>query len=228
MRIIKAVLVEPVGCLAEFPAEEFNEIATTLFDVPDAVGASGSDAYWRLLDLIQQSGDTLTAAKARAMEALEVQAVDRAQLYEDVAPALAELRAMHVTLMIASSLSAVAVARFLERFSLGEYFPAAAVWTRGTARGVKAAPLAAAIASASLDPAHVMALGDTSAALQTAKEVGANAILMINDYEEGRRLAMQAPTGAVVSLHELPDAIRLVAEGAKVPRPSPPPGSFRA
>jgi hypothetical protein len=52
-----------------------------------------------------------------------------------------------------------------------------------------------------------------------AKETRANAILMFNDYEEGKRLAMHRPTGAIVSLHELPAAIRFVAEGARVPRP---------
>jgi len=42
-------------------------------------------------------------------------------------------------------------------------------------------------------------------------------MLMFNDYDEGKRLAMLGPSGGIVSLHELPDAIRLVAEGAKVP-----------
>ena len=34
--------------------------------------------------------------------------------------------------------------------------------------------------------------------------------------KEGRRLAMHPPTGGIVSLAELPDAIRLVAENAKL------------
>jgi len=45
--------------------------------------------------------------------------------------------------------------------------------------------------------------------------LGTNSILMINDYEQGRRLALYAPTGGIVSLRELPDAIRLAAESAK-------------
>ena len=216
MRIIKAVLFEPVGCLAEFPADEFDEIAGSVFDVTAAAGTSGSEAYWRLRDLIHHSEKTLTAAETQAAEGLELQAVEKAHLYEDVVPALAELQAMNMTLVIASSLSTTAVSRFLRKFSLNDAF--SAVWTRDTAGGVKAAPLAKAIASASLQPEHVMALVDTTDSLQIAKEVGANAILMINDYDEGRRLAMQAPAGGIVSLHELPDAIRFVAEGAKVPR----------
>jgi phosphoglycolate phosphatase-like HAD superfamily hydrolase len=73
------------------------------------------------------------------------------------------------------------------------------------------------MAAASFQPEDVMALVDTRDSLELAKEIGANAILMINDYDEGRRLVTHTPAGAIVSLHELPDAIRLVAEGAKVP-----------
>lgn len=60
-----------------------------------------------------------------------------------------------------------------------------------------------------------MSLFDTSDGLKVAKEVGVNSILMIDDPDEARRMAMEAPTGGIVSLHELPDAIRLVAENAK-------------
>jgi hypothetical protein len=41
---------------------------------------------------------------------------------------------------------------------------------------------------------------------------------MINDYDDGRRLAMHPPTGGIVSLAELPDAITLIAEENKQPR----------
>jgi phosphoglycolate phosphatase-like HAD superfamily hydrolase len=120
---------------------------------------------------------------------------------------------MDITLVIGSSLSSAAASRFLEKFSLTEFFPA--VWTRDNAGGVKTAPLAKAMESTSFPPKHVMALVDTVDSLTVAKEIGANSILMINDYEEGKRLAMHAPTGGIVSLRELPDAIRLVAESAK-------------
>ena len=213
MQIIKAVLFDPVGCLAEFPAQEFDEIAASLFDLKESASKSGSGAYWQLLDLMHCSGKKLNASETQFAERLELQAVNRAGLYEDVGPALAELKAMGITLLIASSLSAAAVTRFLEAFSLNDFF--SAVWTRDNAGGVKMAPLANAIESASVQPQHVMALVDTIDSLQVAKEVGANSILMINDYDEGRRLAQHAPSGGIVSLHELPDAIRLVAENAK-------------
>lgn len=215
MQTIKAVLFDPVGCLAEFPPQEFNEIAERLFDLREGTTRSGSEAYWELLDLMQKSEKPVTTSDAQIAEGLELHAVERVELYEDVASALSELKAMGITLLIASSLSAAAVNRFLEKFSLNDCF--SAVWTRDNAGGVKAAPMAKAVESTSFQPEQVMALVDTIDSLEVAKEVGANSILMINDYDDGRRLAMHAPTGGIVSLHELPDAIRFVAEIAKMP-----------
>jgi phosphoglycolate phosphatase-like HAD superfamily hydrolase len=214
MQIIKAVLFEPVGCLAEFPAEEFNDIAASVFDSTENGGQSGSGAYWRLLDLMQKSEKTLSASEASFVERLELRAVERVELYEDVAPSLAELKAMSVTLVIASSLSGPAVSRFLDKFSLNGFF--SSVWTRDNAEGVKTVPLAKALESTAVRPEHVMLLVDTVDSLEAAKAVGANSMLMINDYDEGRKLAMRAPTGGIVSLHELPDAIRFVAEKANL------------
>ncbi len=213
MRVIKAVLVEPVGCLAEFPAEEFNELAGSVFGSVEPSSESGSEAYWHLLDLMEQAGDGVTPSNSAIVEEMELQAIDRVQLYEDVAPALAALKAMDITLLIASSLSAAAVNRFLEKFSLTGYF--SAVWTRDNAEGVKAAPLLKAIEGAAVEPEHVMCLVDTQDGIELARSMGVNSILMIDDPDEGRRLAMLGPTGGIVSLHELPDAIRLVAEVAK-------------
>jgi len=80
---------------------------------------------------------------------------------------------------------------------------------------VKAAPVRKAIESAACEPEHMMCLVDTQDGIELARSVGVNSILMIDDPDEGRRLAMLGPTGGIVSLHELPDAIRLVAESAK-------------
>jgi hypothetical protein len=49
-----------------------------------------------------------------------------------------------------------------------------------------------------------------------AESVGVNPILMMNDPDESRRLAMHDPAGGIVSLHELPDFIKFVrAENIK-------------
>lgn len=212
MQIIKAVLFEPVGCLADFPWDEFNEIAADVLGEQGNPCESGSEAYWQVLDLMA-ARYPLAAAQSQRAEALELQAVERADLYEDVGQALGELKGMGITLLLASSLSAAAVNRFVERFQLGGFF--SGVWTRDNAGGVKTAPLAKAIAGGSFQADSVMSLCDTTEGLNVAKEVGANAILMFNDYDEGKRLAAHGPAGAIVSLHELPDAIRFVAEGAK-------------
>jgi phosphoglycolate phosphatase-like HAD superfamily hydrolase len=213
MQNIEGVLFEPVGCLAEFGSKEFNEIAATHYGQKKKSGSP----YWQLLKLMQEA-PPLPPADQKAVEALEIQAVDSASIYEDVVPALEELQGMGVRLLIASSLSEAAVNHFLEKSSLTQYFNA--VWNRTTAGGVLTEPLNRALASASLDPERVMSLADTEEGLNVAKEVGVNSILMINDYDDGRRLAMHPPTGGIVSLAELPDAIRLIAENAKAPRSS--------
>jgi len=64
----------------------------------------------------------------------------------------------------------------------------------------------------------VMVLADTKEGIELARAAGTNSILMINDYDQGRRLAMQSPTGGIVSLRELADAIQLVFEVAKAGR----------
>jgi len=211
MQNIEGVLFEPVGCLAEFGSKEFNEIAATYYGQKK----KGGSAYWQLLKAMH---DAANPVDEKAVEALEIEAVDNASVYEDVIPALEELRAMGVRLVIASSLSEAAVNRFLEKSSLTKYFDA--VWNRTNAGGVLTQPLNRALAGAGLDPESVMSLADTEEGLNVAKEAGVNSILMINDYDDGRRLAMHPPTGGIVSLAELPDAIRLIAENAKAPRSS--------
>lgn len=204
MQSIKAVLIEPVGCLAEFFADEFNR-AAALFGASEEI-AGGSQAYWRLLALMQQRSATESVA------AFELRAVERAALYEDVNASLAELSTLGVRVILASSLSRPAVTRFIERNSLSELF--AASITRDEAGGVGVRVLRFFIAQTGLDPKQVMALADTAEALELIKQQGLNAMLMINDYDEGRALAERNPAGGIVSLAELPDALRLIEQRA--------------
>lgn len=205
MQIIEAILFDPVGCLAEFQSEEFNEIAVRLFNRRKKPSKSGSRSYWHLLNLIETGNKRLD----KTVESLEVQAVDNASAYEDVVPALSELKAMGIKLIIASSLSNAAITHFLEKSGLNDFF--SAVWNRDNAGGIKAAPLARAMDNASLNPQQVMFLTDTAEGLKLANALGVNSILMMNDPDEARRLSMHNPSGGIVSLHELPDFIRLVA-----------------
>ena len=226
---IQAILFEPVGCLAEFPPEPFLEIAVHLFGSRRKMAKSGSRAYWHLLNLIESGEKQLDAS----VEALECQAVAAATLYEDVLPALAQLSAMGIRLLLASSLSSVAIARFLEQHSLSGFF--AGVSTRDSAAGIKVAPLRSAVQSASIPPDHAIFLTDTAEGLRVAKNAGVIAILMMNDPDEARRLVMHevvgqasatvqthGPSGGIVSLHEVPDLIRFVDEKSRNPR-----GSFQ-
>jgi FMN phosphatase YigB (HAD superfamily) len=204
---VEAILFEPVGCLAEFPPEPFQEAAARLFGRKRKPSRSGSRSYWHLLNLIEASGPDIDGD---LIQALELEAVARASLYEDVPPALAELASMGIQLLIASSLSHAAVTRFVEKcpgFS--------GIWSRTNSGGIKAAPLRCALRSASFPSQQTLYLADTAEALNVAKAAGVNGILMMNDPDEARRLALREPAGGIVSLHELPDLVRVVAANAR-------------
>src|SRR5215813_5312858 len=89
---IEAILLEPVGCLAEFPSGPFHEIAVRFFGRRGKASKSGSRSYWHLLTLMEEK--PLGEQDNGPVQALEVEAVSAASLYEDVVPALAELKAM--------------------------------------------------------------------------------------------------------------------------------------
>lgn len=212
MQGIKGVLFEPVGCLAEFQSDPFLEIADYLFGRRKS-SQSGSRAYWYLLNLIQRNGRTFSEPEKQVIEALELQAVETSRIYEDVVPALSEMKDMGVKMFLTSSLSGAAIEHFLERNALGGFFGANC--NRDNAGGVKAAPLACAIGAASLKPDEAIFITDTLEGLKVSKTLGMPPVLMMNDPDESRRLAAHDPAGGIVSLHELPDFIRLVrAENA--------------
>jgi phosphoglycolate phosphatase-like HAD superfamily hydrolase len=221
VEFIKAVLFEPVGCLAEFKPDEFDRAATDLFGASPDPSATGSQAYWRLLGLMEQQYGAISIEGSVRLQELELRAIVQAELYEDVRPSLEELKTLGVAAHLASSLSRMAVAHFLERHALADLFVGRI--TRTEASGVMAKPLRRAIDQACLDPARVMALVDTAQALETTKRLGLNAMLMINDYDEGRALAERNPAGGIVSLAELADALRVIEQRSGIHAPSRPP-----
>jgi len=209
MQTIEALLLEPVGCLAEFPAAPFHEITVRMFGLKGKASSSASRTYWRLLNLIDRAETPFDAEKKSIAETLEVEAVDAASIYEDVVPAFVELKSMGVRLFMATSLSRKAASRFIERNSLGEFL--SGVRTRDDAGGVKSAPLLYTLSGASLPREKTIFLTDTLEGILVARSVGVHPILMMNDPEEAQRLAMHNPAGGVVSLHEVPDFLRLIA-----------------
>ncbi len=219
MEAIKAVLFEPVGCLAEFRPDEFVSAAADLFGASPNPEATGSQAYWRLLGLMEDC--TASPEILTRLQQLELQAVEHADLYEDVRWSLEELKSLGVATVLASSLSRPAVARFIERHALAELL--AGVQTRDEAGGVMAKVVRSVIDQAQLDPARVMVLADTAEGLDMTKRLGLNAMLMINEYDEGRALAERNPAGGIVSLAELPDALRLIEQRSGIRAPSRPP-----
>jgi beta-phosphoglucomutase-like phosphatase (HAD superfamily) len=155
------------------------------------------------------------------LEELELRAVEHADLYEDVRQSLEELSSLGVAAVLVSSLSRGAVARFIERHALADLLAGAV--TRDEAGGVMAKVLQFAIDQTSLDPTKVMALADTAEGLAITKQLGLNAMLMINDYDEGRALAERNPAGGIVSLAELGDALQLIEQRSGLRAPSRPP-----
>jgi hypothetical protein len=68
-----------------------------------------------------------------------------------------------------------------------------------------------AVTGRSLTADRVLFLADTEAGLRAAALAGVRPILMMNDPDEAMRLTAYHPAGGIVSLHELPDLVRLVA-----------------
>ena len=163
---------------------------------------------WLLLNLLDAAIKPLDAKKISIAETLEVEAVDAASIYEDVVPALAELKSQGIRLFVATSLSRRAATRFIERNSIAEFL--SGVYTRDDAAGVKTAPLLSALGGASLSPGKTMFLTDSLEGIKVARSVGVLPILMMNDPDEALRLALHNPAGGIVSLHEMPDFIRLI------------------
>jgi beta-phosphoglucomutase-like phosphatase (HAD superfamily) len=196
--------------MAEFPPAPFQEIAVRLFQRRKEPSTSGSRSYWHLLNLMESES-------AETIESLELEAVESAEVYDDVKPALTELKAMGVRLFLTSSLSASAASRFALKTGLESCFES--IWNRDNSGGVKVAPLQGAVVAAALNPERAIFLADTLEGLKTAAAAKVNAVLMMNDPDEARRLALHNPSSGpargIVSFHELPDFVRLVSAKAR-------------
>lgn len=209
MEPIGGILFEPVGCLADFPVEPFQAIAAELGRQIKPT-RSASRIYWHLLHSLQSA----SLQQRETIEALEQQAVSQSSLYEDVVPALSQLRAMGIQLLLASSLSDGAVERFIGANALAPFFTA--VRGRTSAHGVQSAPLRGALEAAQITPEQVVFLTDTAEGMETARRAGVRSVLMMNDPDESKRLAQRNPAGGVISLIELPDFARfLLAQTAR-------------
>jgi len=209
VKAVDAILFDPVGALAEFPAAPFQAVATRVFARSPAAEAQGSQAYWDVLDLLASCDRPLLPGERATLDAGELDAVNAALVYDDAGPALAELAALGVRLIVASSLSEHALSRFLDRAALSARFHDR--WSRDAAGGVGDAVLRRAVTGGSLTPDRVLFLADTEAGLRAATRAGVRPILMMNDPDEAMRLTACDPAGGIVSLHELPDLVRLVA-----------------
>ncbi len=103
---------------------------------------------------------------------------EHGEMYEDAAPALAELDALGVQMIPVTSLSESELTR--------------------------------AVSEAALQADRVICLTDTEEGLRAARAAGIHPVLMMNDPDEAMRLTALNPAGGIVSLHELPDLVRLI------------------
>src|SRR5437773_11966232 len=193
MQIIHGIFFEPVACLAEFAPQPFNEMSVLVSGRGTKASRSASRTYWYLLNLMETTGMRLSESQIAQIEDLELQAVETASVYEDVVPALSELGAMRINLVMASSLSRAAAMRFIERAALDGMFTV--VSNRGRAEEVRAAPLRNALTTAGREPEHGVFITHTGDGLQVADSLGLNWILMMNDADEGIGLAVDGQSG---------------------------------
>jgi beta-phosphoglucomutase-like phosphatase (HAD superfamily) len=206
---VDAICFDPVGTLADFPARPFLAAALHVFARELPAHDRGSHAYWDLVELLTSCDRPLAEHEQSAIEAAEMEAADAACLYDDAGPALGELAALGVRLLVTSSLSERALGRFLDRAPFRALF--SEVWSRDAAGGVGDVVLRRAVANGVLIASRVLFLTDTGKGLQAARRAGVLPMLMMNDPDEAMRLTSQEPAGGIISLHELPDMVRLVA-----------------
>jgi beta-phosphoglucomutase-like phosphatase (HAD superfamily) len=98
------------------------------------------------------------------------------------------------------------------------YEDAAPALAELSALGVKVITLAAvseaelnrAVRESALTADRVVCLTHTEQGIRAAKAAGVNPVLMMNDPDEAMRLTSLNPAGGIVSLHELPDLVRLI------------------
>jgi hypothetical protein len=109
-----------------------------------------------------------------------VETAGDAAVFEDVIPALTELKAMGIELFL--------VERFNAENGLADFFSDA--W--------------------SASPERTIYLTAGAEGIRAARALGVSPVLMMNDPDEAMRLTAEAPAGGIVSLRELPDYVRLV------------------
>jgi phosphoglycolate phosphatase-like HAD superfamily hydrolase len=120
-----------------------------------------------------------------------------------------------VRLALTTSLPRAAASEFVDRHSLRELFHS--VLSRDDAGDVKSIPLLAALDEMQIPGEHAIFLTDTLEGINVARAAGVHPILMMNDPDEAQRIATHQPAGGVVSLHEIPDFVRLVAAQTRAP-----------
>ena len=78
--------------------------------------------------------------------------------------------------------------------------------------------LARAVRESALAADRVVCLTHTEEGILAARAAGVQPVLMMNDPDEAMRLTALNPAGGIVSLHELPDLVRLIVTRSSAAR----------
>ncbi len=74
-----------------------------------------------------------------------------------------------------------------------------------------------AVLNAGVAADRVICLTDSEHGIRAARRAGMQPVLMMNDPDEAMRLTALNPAGGIVSLHELPDFVRVVNRDTRRP-----------
>jgi beta-phosphoglucomutase-like phosphatase (HAD superfamily) len=83
---------------------------------------------------------------------------------------------------------------------------------------VSEAELTRAVRESALSAERVVCLTHTEQGIRAARAAGVHPVLMMNDPDEAMRLTSLNPAGGIVSLHELPDLVRLIVTRSSAAR----------
>jgi hypothetical protein len=83
---------------------------------------------------------------------------------------------------------------------------------------VSEAELTRAVRESALSADRVVCLTHTEEGIRAARAAGVQPVLMMNDPDEAMRLTALNPAGGIVSLHELPDLVRLIVTRSSATR----------
>jgi phosphoglycolate phosphatase-like HAD superfamily hydrolase len=201
-------VIDPIGVLAEFNPSDFQEVGIIYNTHGNERFKEPFRSYWHLLARVQNSSPSLSAFDANQVKNFEFEAIANAKLYADAISSLKELQSRGVKLSIASCLSIDSLNEFLDVFSLRQFF--LSVSGRESLNDSLTSLLVRALSEGQMKPEETVFVADNDFGICLAGEVKTKFMLIINSYDQARKIIESGCSSAIVSLLELPNAIKLI------------------